>query len=116
MGPEQGEANDGVPWIYFYFLPVVALFRMALTLQSPILFFLKYLFGCKEENELVVQFGWKILFHTMHFSWELLAWLKLLLWLTTYYLLTSLDFFICGSYVIFLSVYGNKFCNGSSIR
>ena len=116
MGPEQGEANDGVPWIYFYFLPVVALFRMALTLQSPILFFLKYIFGCERENELVVMFSWKILFFWMHFSWELLAWLKFLLWLASYYVLTFFEFFICGSYIIFLSVYGNEFCNGSSLR
>ena len=84
MGPKLGEATDGVPWIYYFCLLVVALFWMALTLQSPLLFILEYLFGCQKENELVVQFGWKIL----HFSWELLAWLKFLLWLTTYYLLT----------------------------
>ena len=116
MGPEQGEANDGVPWCYYFCLPALALFWMALTLQSPLLFFLKYLFGCKKENELVVQFGWKILFYTMHFSWELLAWLKFLLWLTTYYLLTSFEFIICGSYSIFLSVYGNEHFNCSSLH
>ena len=116
MGPKLGEATDGVPWGYRVWFPVVTLFRMARIIISPLLFFLNYIIGSKNENELVVQFEFNILKTIIKFSWELLLWFKFLLWLGSYYLLFLTETTICIPYSCFLAFYGNEFNDCSALR
>ena len=116
MGPKLGEATDGVPWGYRVWFPVVALFRMAHLLISPLLFFINFIIGREKENVLVVMFQFKILTAILQFSWELLSWLKFLLWLGSYYLLIFTQTILCLPYSCFLAVYGNPLCRCSSSR
>ena len=58
----------------------------------------------------MVQFEFNILKTIIKFSWELLLWLKLLLWLGIYYLLFLTQTTICLPYSCFLAVYGNDIC------
>ena len=116
MGQNIREATHRAPWWYYLWFPIVVLFRTAQNTFSLVKFLCNFLNGNKFEEEIVIQYEWKFYFFGMCFCWELLSWFKFLLWLSGYYVITSLELVIGGGYASFLAFYGNEFFNCSTER
>ena len=109
MGPDGGEAHDGMTyWCYYSLYPFLCCIRLAQTCISILSFFLHLSFGTRFQVDRSYWFYWKLVVLATRFFFEMSCWFRWLVWIATYYNVYYVTRLLVIPLAMFYSVFGYK--------
>ena len=110
MGPDGGEAFDGIPYWYYFLYPFLCCIRLAQPCVSFIKFIFQFLFGFQVDSNYWIY--WKLVSFILEIIFELSCWFRWLIWIASLHFGYYLARILVLPLVIFYSIFGYaKFYN-----